>query len=120
MCENYTRQQLTRRLTFCAVMACAFAAGLAYSADIPYAGEAVGIAERVQQLTAFGIMALGFIVMTTAFCVLGRYTLGKVLLALERATEASTKASASMDQAATVMGRVIDAVKDCEHARRQR
>ena len=35
MCERLTRQQLTRRLTFCAVMACAFAAGLLCGCSTP-------------------------------------------------------------------------------------
>jgi hypothetical protein len=40
MCERFTRDQLNRRLTFCAVMARAFAAGLALNDTASAAGAA--------------------------------------------------------------------------------
>jgi len=118
MCEHYTRTQLNRRLTFCAFMACAFAAGMAYAVESVPRG-AIDAAERADRLGAVGILALGFGVMTCGFLGLVRFIGGRGLIALEKSTEASTKAAAAMDQAALTMGRVIDAIKDCEHARRR-
>jgi len=55
MCERFTRQQLNRRLTFCALMACAFAAGLAYATES--ASSALDAAERAAMPVATQRMA---------------------------------------------------------------
>ena len=118
MCERFTSDQLKRRVTFFALMACAFAAGMAYAVDTVPRG-AIDAAERADRLGAVGILALGFGVMTCGFLALARFAVGRGLIALEKSTEASTKAAAAMDQVSLTMGRVIDAIKDCEHARRR-
>ncbi len=108
MCEHYTRTQLNRRLTFCALMACAFAAGMAYSADIPYIGEAA----RADKLGAMGILAFGFIIVTVSFLALVRFLVGTWLSMTHKMVEAIT-------QATTLMARMVKAAEDCEHAGRR-
>jgi len=124
MCERFTRQQLNRRLTFCALMACAFAAGLAYATES--ASSALDAAERADRLGAVGILAVGFIIVTVALLTLVRLQYGRMLTVIEEASKAhrdaavmSARVAASIEQSAVVNGRVIDAIKDCEHARRR-
>jgi hypothetical protein len=105
-------------------MACAFAAGLAYATDS--ASTALDAAERADRLGAVGILAAGFIIVTVALLTLVRLQYGRMLTVIEEASKAhrdaavmSARVAASIEQSAVVNGRVIDAIKDCEHARRR-
>ena len=119
-----SRAQINRRITFLAFAACAFAASMGYAADT--ATTAIDAAERADKLGAVGILAVGFILVTVALLTLVRLQYGRMLTVIEEASKAhrdaavmSARVAASIEQSAIVNGRVIDTIRDCEHARRQ-
>ena len=95
--NTMTTKQLNRRIVFTFAMASVFYAGLAYCQNV---STVIDSAERIDKMSATGIMASGFILMAIANIYLIRLVFGKMNDTLKENTVALTQ--------------VADAVKRCD------
>ena len=85
--ERLSYKEINTRIMIIGVIACIFAVGVAWSAEL----DAVSVAERVEKLSATGILTFGFLLSIGALIYLIKLQYGKMMKVLEDNTKALVK-----------------------------
>lgn len=101
MCKQVAEGRRDNRfIYFYASMSCFFAVGMACAAELP---DVLTASERIDKMSAMGVLAFGFILSMAGLIYLIRLQYGRMLTVIDKNTEA-------------VQG-VIDAIEKCTHGK---